>query len=379
MMRCSPLGHEADPMNRQRLSFVAVLVALPLIAGVSSVTASPSTAPKVGRACKVAGQIVGTAPSQLICQRSPKKALLWTRVPSSSVSSTPAGSAPRSAPTFLSRPSPTSAPAAVALFNEQGKNGYAYLGPFFVGAASHEVFVKAETGTTYTYDVVEKAPDASTGNGLLGRLSAKGREGYIYKGPAFFGADFSTSYLIFVKSSAKKTTYSYRSTSWPTEEPAMVSDLNTNGAAGFAYLGDLVPDPAQANVGVRLFVKDDKATTTFSYATKPHLVDRGQLLAEIVAAGAAKATWQGGYVFGAGTNALQTRTLYETSSSTIKPTSCSFLSPVPTSIDAVISSANENAAKGDIFWGQYQVGTDIVTISCTSLPATLPLIGVVLP
>jgi hypothetical protein len=269
--------------------------------------------------------------------------------------------------------------SATALFNEQGKGGYAYVGPFFVGSSSHELFVKAEAGATYTYEVIEKSVDTSTPSGLLARLKSKGSEGYVYKGAAFFGTDFTSSSLLFVKRNTKATTYSYRSGAWPTDEAATLSEFNANGAEGYAYIGDVIPDSAKPTTGMRLFVKDDSAAVTHSYLFKPQLVDSAQLLAEIGVQGREKANWKGGYVFGTGTPAMQTRTLYEKSSSTTTPISCSFTPPAPTTIDALVARANESAAKGEFYWGDYQVGTETIGVTCTALPRSLPLLGVVVP
>ena len=117
----------------------------------------------------------------------------------------------------------------------------------------------------------------------------------------------------------------------------MLGDLTTNGADGYRYLGDLVPDPAQLTVGLRLFVKDDQSSETFSYFLKPQITDQAKFLAEATAMGLAKAAWKGGYVVGSGTPPMQIRSLYEKSSLTTKPITYSFSTPVPLTIESLVA------------------------------------------
>jgi hypothetical protein len=336
------------------------------------------TAAMVGRPCKTPGQVAGTAPNQLVCQAGAKKKLLWTRNlgTANPITSAPNSSSDSVVASFQSSTSPSDASSALALLNAQGASGYAYVGPFFVGGANHEVFVKAERNVTYLYETAEM-PTAVEGVAAL--LRKQGSAGFVYKGPVLFGASLEKTLLLFVKSSAKKTTYSYRTTPWPSEESVMLTELNTNGADGFRYLGDLVPDPAQLTVGLRVFVKDDQSSAKLNYSLKPQITDRAKFLTEATAMGTDGAVWKGGYVVGAGTPPIQLRSLYEKSSLQVKPVSYVFRSPVPSSIEALVATANENAKKGNLLWGQYILGTETVSVYSNARLSTLPLVGVVLP
>lgn len=338
----------------------------------------PVVVAKVGRPCKTVGQVAGTAPNQLLCQTAANRKLLWARnrITATSLPSAPNSSTDSFFANFRSYPSTNSEASALALLNTQGANGYAYIGPFFVGGSSHETFVKAEPNATYQYETVEMpaAVDA-----VMALLQAKGKAGFLYKGPVLFGGAFDKTSLLFVRSNAKKTTYSYRNTPWPSEESIMLTELNANGADGYRYLGDLVPDPARLTVGIRLFAKDDQNAAKFGYSLKPQMTDREQFFAEATAMGQDRAVWKGGYVVGSGTPPMQIRSLYEKSSLTTKPVSYSFTSPVPTSIEALIANANENAKKGNLLWGQYILGTETVSVYSNTQLTNLPLVGVILP
>ncbi len=332
----------------------------------------PPNTPPAGAPCRTVGQRAGVAPNQVICQRTSTKKLIWTR----STTSTSPTNAPAS---FQSRPSSPNVTSALALLNAQGAEGFAYIGPFAFDAASHELFVKVDRTTTYRYEAVEKTPDASSIDGFMSLLRTKGKEGLLYKGPALFPGDFTKTYLLFVRSSAKNTTYTYRHSAWPTDETAMVADLNANGAQGFAYMGDVIPDVSQPSAGLRLFAKNDKSTDTVTYALKPPAAERTQFLTEATTMGQGRAVWRGDYVFPAATPDMRMRSLYETSTATTRPVGYSLVTQVPTSIEELVRTANDRAKKGELFWGQYRFGAETVSVYVDGPLATLPVVGVVVP
>ncbi len=361
--------------------FLLLALGIALIGPARAASKPPSrlvTAAMVGRPCKIPGQVAGTAANQLVCQTGAKKKLVWTRNlgTATSIVSGPSGASDSVVASFQSSPSPSDAGSALALLNARGTSGYAYVGPFFVGGANHEIFVKAEQNVTYLYETAEVPPAVE---GVAALLRKQGSAGFVYKGPVLFGASLVKTLLLFVKSNAKKTTYSYRTTPWPSEESIMLTELNANGADGYRYLGDLVPDPAQLTVGLRVFVKDDQSTAKLSYSLKPQITDRAKFLSEATAMGSNGAVWKGGYVVGAGTLPIQLRSLFEKSSLQVKPVSYVFASPVPSSIEALVAAANENARKGNLLWGQYILGTETVSVYSNARLSTLPLVGVVLP
>lgn len=354
-----------------------------VISSVVPANSATSTAGKVGGACKVAGQTNSGASAggtnKLVCRKTAKGKLAWARsTPTGSPTSSTVPVSVGTSATFMSRPSATTAAGTAALLNAQGASGHAYIGPFFIGAASHELFVKSQTESTYRYVIVEQ-PSSSSAAAMLALFASKGKEGLVYKAPLQLTGDFSKTYLVFVASSAKKTTYSYRSTAWPTDEPTMLSQLNRNGAEGYGYVGDLVPDPQKLSVGFRLFVKDDTSRATFSYALNPVINDRAGFLAEASALGKDKFTWRGSYAFGVGTSESQTWSFYEKSSATTKTVTYAFDSTTPTTIQDLVSKANERAKKGELLWGLYAIGVDIVSVYVNGPLTSVPLVGIVIP
>jgi hypothetical protein len=116
-----------------------------------------------------------------------------------------------------------------------------------------------------------------------------------------------------------------------------------------------------------------------SYSLKPQITDRSQFLGEATTMGKDLAVWRGAYVFGAGTADMQTRSLYEKSTATKRAVTYSFVTPIPTGIDQLVGAANENAKNGALLWGQYQFGSETVTVYVNGPFTTLPIVGVVVP
>jgi hypothetical protein len=253
--------------------------------------------------------------------------------------------------------------------NAQGASGNAYMGPFILGNVQSEVFVKAQSGTTYQY-----AADASikTVSGFVAALNARGAQGYVFKGPMIFEGS-STEYDVFVKSSAKTGVYSYQVSDYTAVRNTVLEDMNARGAQGFAYAGDLFL--ATDNKFIRLFVKDSGSSATYSYQFKPLLTNRDALLSEINSLGANGFVWKGGYVFG-----LNDQSFYEKASTTTSAVSFAMPAAVTSNMADLMAQANQFAAQGNYYWGAYQIAPgNTVSVYYKGPPTTLPLLGVVIP
>jgi hypothetical protein len=293
----------------------------------------------------------------------------------------------------------------LAMYNQQGANGYAYVGPFaFINGTAQapiysyiEIFVKAQTNTTYQYKTVAEPVAAAD---WLTMLNTQGATGYLYKASSIFSpATFNlmnpssnTFSSLFVKSSAMNTTYSYRQGSGrlPTSGvtlSAELSELNTNGADGFAWrLGH-----ASNGKIYNLYVKDNSSSATYSYTSMPQLptTSAAAFAAELNTMGTQLYTAQGGVVLDS-SNINSIVTIYEKKSTNNVPPQYTFdPTPVVTSLltpnlsltnQQMLDKFNSYAATG-----YYAAGT----ISGNNLPywffykgtslALNPLLGVVLP
>ncbi len=267
-----------------------------------------------------------------------------TPAPATTPVSAPVPAPATSGVTYISRLAVTGATAAVGLLNQQGANGYAYIGPYAssyavagAGLQSYtieELFVKGPGSTTYQYKAVAVPV---TPAGCLTLLNAEGANGYLYKGSQLSSA-------LFVKSSARNTTYSYRLIPGFTTLAA----LNTNGADGYGSRGNYICGGVHS-----LYVKDNSSSATFSYVTKPNSTTASTLLAEMNAMGALKYVYTGTYLLSDGTVAI-----YEKNSTNTVTTEYTndAASPSSTSSQTLIGKASQFAAAGFYYFGDLVVG-----------------------
>jgi hypothetical protein len=237
--------------------------------------------------------------------------------------------------------------------NRRGGEGYAFKGAFFFGTTGlpTALFVQTDPGAKYEYVAEQSTLEQQTKEGLLATLQKRGGQGFVLQGPLANLLEPGTVSLIFLKNSTKKTTFGYRIEPRPTDETASISLMNANGADGYVYIGDYVPELSKPELIVSMFVKDNSSAAKYSYETGPVLDTIDQIFAELNARGAVGAGWKGTYL--AGTEA---KMLYEKSSEFNGPLEYAF-GPASTSAEALVSDAIERgAAKGLVFSGQYSAG-----------------------
>ncbi len=276
---------------------------------------------------------------------------------------------------FSSQPSTTNTTAALALLNQQGASGNAYVGPHTFASSTaplqytfDELFVKAQSGTTYQYTAIP-APD--TGSAMQALLNAQGDKGYMYKGNTTFGGEPASS--LFVKSSTRNTTYSWRLV----EGAFALAALNSNGADGYAYRGDYII--VQEGKCYGLYVKDNNSAATFSYTTMPAIDNASGLLAEMNSMGAQSFVYMGSQTLGTSTNAVS---VYQKNAANTQPTAftsaASTLNPTTTEL---ITKANQQGAQGNMYVSDLALngGTSATSFFYKGPASINPLYGPVLP
>jgi hypothetical protein len=279
--------------------------------------------------------------------------------------------------TYTSQLAVTGDAAAVGLFNQQGANGYAYIGPYVsytgTGAALsytvEELFVKGQANITYQYKaVVEPTPAAD----WLTLLNTEGANGYLYKGTQYFSGN-STSVstgaanALFVKSSAGSTTYSYRQIAGA----STLAALNANGADGFASRGDYMHDGTAYSV----YVKDNSSSATFSYVSMPDNTTAAALLADMNTMGAQMYVYTGTYLLGGGTVAI-----YEKNSTNAVATEYTNAPlSLSSSSQTIVGNASQFVATGFYYFGDLVVGTNPFSFFYKGATVTNPISGPVFP
>jgi hypothetical protein len=263
-----------------------------------------------------------------------------TNTPTPTLTPTPNG---QTTGEFSSLPAATNTAAALTMYNAQGAIGKAYVGPhaYSLSAAPltyvfNNIFLKAQPGTTYQY---ESVPSPQAGQAFLSMLNAEGAKGYVFKTNQIYGTDPVGS--LFVKSSARSTTYSWRAITGT----FALTELNKNGADGYAYRGSHVAVNGGTIYG--LYVKDNSSSATFSYLTLPAIDSATGILAEMNAQGANQSVFMGNQVDGS-----TIVSLYVKSSANTTPTSfTSVTAPLAQTTAELIARANTQAALGFLYTG----------------------------
>ena len=269
------------------------------------------------------------------------------------------------------------AAAAVGLFNKQGADGYAYVGSYAfntgTGAtpsyAVEELFVKGQANTTYQYKAVSEPTPATD---WLAMLNTEGANGYLYKGSQYFSGNSVSvptgpTNALFVKSSARNTTYSYRQIAGA----STLSALNANGADGFASRGEYAHGSAIYSV----YVKDNSSSATFSYVTKPDNSTAPALLADMNTMGSQMYVYTGTYALGGSIVAIYEKN----SASTVATEYTNAPLSLTKSNQQLVSKANQFAATGYFYFGDLAVSTNLFSFFYKGAAVTNPISGPVFP
>lgn len=280
--------------------------------------------------------------------------------------------------------------------NEAGARGYAFVTSAseridYVRSESprlvlYQLFLKGEPNVTYRYadepaNAFVRSSNFSLGAYVLyndvqwlAQLNRQGASGFLYKATYRVGLDSSSIYNLYVKSSRRETTYTYRIFQ------ASGGNIDLAGAAkqgseGFVFRGFI----DTLNGTFSLYVKDNTSTATYTYETGPATGMELPTLSELNARGAAFFVYKGTYLSG-----LRTVHLYERQSTNKVPIQYGMKPAVAneSSIELTAVKANALAQRGQLFWGDFggTGGAELksLTYKGPNLPSH-PLFGVVIP
>lgn len=272
--------------------------------------------------------------------------------------------------------------AALQTLNQQGAQGFAWISGLAVQTgisgglpqfAFADLYAKAEPGVTYQYVADAAVSDPSQ---FLAQLNGRGAEGYVFKGQYAFNPSTSPTtqfYYVFVKSTRRATTYSYRLLQQPSASTLNLTELNQQGREGYAYRGPLL----FGTQAVSLYVKDNTNGATYAYETTPALSSAAAALAEMNARGAQFFALRGTFFTGGTTLAL-----YERASTTTSAIQYATAPSQPNEpFAALVAKANDFAARGLIYWSDFVFnnGSEYVSLFYKGPPVSHPLYGVVFP
>lgn len=252
--------------------------------------------------------------------------------------------------------------------NAHGARGYAFVGPMasYNQTWNMELYKQGNIGETYSYKLLNTAGVSAAAR--LASMEAEGARGYLYKSTIIYGIDIANLVDIFVKSSARNTTtYSYRMKA----EGFNLDSLQTNGAQGYAYRGQIVID----NVTQSLYVKDNSANAQYDYKTSTHaLLGDGLMLATMNELGAQAYAYHGSIYTGGKFLALYVR-----SSANHSPYSYTLDAKFIGGMDETVSALNKKTASGVSYYGDMMDGQNAMSVYYTGPAIVHPLLGPVFP
>lgn len=275
---------------------------------------------------------------------------------------------------YSTQPSAANAEAALDLFNAQGAEGSAYVGPYLgagLPTSALELFVKPSPAITLTY-AREAAAREST-EAFAARLDAQGAKGFAFKGPISFAG--AGTEIVYVKSSARAATYTYSVVPAADDEKATAAALENAGAKGFSYVTDYVTDDTQpTTTRVHVFQKVGGSTATYKYELPVSSDDRSTIQADLDARGKAGAVWRGGVVL-----AGSSRFVFEIATPATPAVSYRIVDQTGTDGPALLGQLNPLGAEGYYFVGPYVFGGKSTLVLVKGATTALPITGTVLP
>ena len=177
-----------------------------------------------------------------------------------------------------------SAAAFLSQLNIQAAQGYRYFGDQNYAGVSASVLVKESNNAAYHY---KSQTPATNLNAFITLINSEGALGYQYQGDVGFdtgGGNFDFISL-FQRNTAAPTTYTYESAATSTSAAALVTQANAQGARQFLYRGGIAFTTG-GFVTFSLYEKDNTRGDTFRYEQLPRSATPADFLTQTNAQGA---------------------------------------------------------------------------------------------
>jgi hypothetical protein len=138
---------------------------------------------------------------------------------------------------YVAVAAPVTQAAYLAVLNQQGSNGYRYLGPVTYGANTSALFEKSsQRPGPFTYRMQASSVTAAA---FESAANAQGVDGYAFKGQLVVAG---VSYDIYAKDGGRYAIYSYKTAVLNSADnmAAVIAGLNVEGAKGYYWFGPMV-------------------------------------------------------------------------------------------------------------------------------------------
>ena len=188
--------------------------------------------------------------------------------------------------TYLYQTMPLSnSPAAfVSQLNVQAAMGYRYFGDQNYAGISASVLVKESNNAAYHY---KSQPPVNNATAFFALINSEGALGYQYQGDVGFD-DGNGNFVfasVFSRNTSAPTTYTYESAPTSTSAAALVTQANTQGARQFLYRGGIA-FTIPVFVTLSLYEKDNARGDTYRYEQLPRSATPADFLIQTNAQGA---------------------------------------------------------------------------------------------
>jgi hypothetical protein len=137
---------------------------------------------------------------------------------------------------YVAQPLPGTADGLATLLNQQGAQGFRYLGPVIYSGVSSALFERSSTRPgPFSYRLLASATSAA---GFEAAANAQGTEGFAFKGPLMVGA---SSYDLYARDGGRYALFRYRTAVLNPADSmaAVINALNAEGARGYYWFGPM--------------------------------------------------------------------------------------------------------------------------------------------
>jgi hypothetical protein len=200
----------------------------------------------------------------------------------------------------------TSASGFVTDANTQGAARFFYYGDNVFGSVSNpalSIYARAlSRAITYT---TQTNPAAASQAAFITQLNTNGANGFRFLGNQIFAGQIES---VFVKDNSNAV-FAYRSRASAANAAAFITALNDEGAAGYQYQGDFTFSEGGSFVNYALFARNTSASNTYTYESLSNSSSATALALQANTQGRRQFRYRGDQSFG--TSTFVTVSLYE--------------------------------------------------------------------
>jgi Divergent InlB B-repeat domain len=174
-------------------------------------------------------------------------------------------------PTYEALTVTSSAATLLDQLNLQGARGFRSMGDRGFGSSITQtnefasLYVK-EANTTYTYEILTLPATASV---MLTQLNDQGARGYAFYGALVFTTGSPDRGALYIKDNGSSATFTYELPDAANSEAAFLAQANSQGDRGFFSVSSFIFTSGVTETK-HIYVKDNGSNAKFTYVTQPY-------------------------------------------------------------------------------------------------------------